>query len=239
MSGKVPAKIVLREYLESLLVAVVVALFLRFFVISAYKIPTGSMVPTLKAGDFVFAYKLPYGLPVPFMPGVKIGASLPGHGDVVVFRYPGNQAVIYIKRVVGLPGERVEIRDKKLFINEIESTYRVPDPTAVGLGSISDLPGQEDYAVLHERFFESEHFVMNKMGNSASSFGPIVVPPGQIFVLGDNRDSSDDSRYWGSVPIKNLDGRVLIIWMSFDWLERWGNDRFPSVRWERVLRIVN
>ncbi len=238
MRGKVPAKIVLREYLESLLVAVVVALCLRFFVISAYKIPTGSMVPTLKAGDFVFAFKLPYGLPIPFTQGMKIGESLPAHGDVVVFRYPGNQAVIYIKRVVGLPGERIEIRNKKLFVNEVESTYQVPDPNSGGLGDISDLPGQEYYSVLEERLFESSHFVMNRKNNAAGFFGPIVVPPGHIFVLGDNRDSSDDSRYWGNVPLKNLEGRVEIIWMSLDWLERWGNDRFPSVRWERVLKFV-
>src|SRR3954462_14298590 len=104
---KVPVTIVLREYVESLLVAVIIAVFLRIFVVSAYKIPTSSMMPTLMAGDFVFAYKLPYGVPIPFT-AEKIGVELPKHGDVVVFRLPGNESVNYVKRVVGLPGERIE-----------------------------------------------------------------------------------------------------------------------------------
>ncbi|MCM2282406.1 MAG: signal peptidase I, partial [Bdellovibrionaceae bacterium] len=146
MAAKVPAKIVLREYLESLIVAVIVALLLRFFVISAYKIPTGSMVPTLMAGDFIFAYKLPYGVPVPFT-GQKLATRPPARGDVVVFRPPGNESVNYIKRVVGLPGERIEIRQKKLFINDRESTYE-----ALGETHIRELPGHEYFIVYNEAF---------------------------------------------------------------------------------------
>lgn len=231
-AGKVPAKIVLREYLESLIVAVIVALILRFFVISAYKIPTGSMVPTLMAGDFVFAYKLPYGVPVPFT-GQKFAVRAPERGDVVVFRPPGNESVNYIKRVVGLPGERIEIRQKKLFINEREATYEVLDDA-----EISHLPGHEYFSVSREQFPGSTHLVMNRTEDDAGFFGPIIVPPGHIFVLGDNRDSSDDSRIWGSVPVKNLEGKVLLVWLSLDWLERWGNDRLPTMRWNRIFHVV-
>lgn len=233
MSAKISAKFVLREYVESLLVAISVALILRFFVVSAYKIPTGSMTPTLKAGDFVLVYKLPYGVPVPFVPSQRLGARLPKRGDVVVFRYPQNEAVNYIKRVVGLPGERIEIKQKKLFINEVESTYDV-----LGTELINDLPGHEYYRVLKEKFHGSTHLVMNREDNEAGFFGPIVVPPGHVFVLGDNRDSSDDSRYWGTVPVKNVDGRVILVWLSLNWLDRWGDDRFPSVRWQRVVQLV-
>jgi signal peptidase I len=229
----VPVKILVREYTESLVVAVIVALTLRYFVISAYKIPTGSMVPTLKVGDFIFAYKLPYGLPIPFGGGDRFGSSLPSRGDVVVFRYPGNEAVNYVKRVVGLPGDRIAIKNKRLLINEQEAEYRpVSDEV------IQDLPGHEYYSAFQETSMGSTHLVIRNRADETDFFGPVVVPPGHIFVLGDNRDSSDDSRYWGAVPVKNLEGRVVMIWMSFDWMNRWGDERYPSVRWERVFHSV-
>jgi signal peptidase I len=226
-------KIILREYMESLLVAVAVALLLRFFVISAYKIPTGSMIPTLKVGDFIFAYKLPYGLPIPFSGGDRWAQTLPKRGDVVVFRYPGNENVNYVKRVVGLPGDRIAIKNKKLFINDAEAEY-VPVQDDV----IKDLPGKEYYSAFRESFSGSTHLVIKSRSNEADFFGPVIVAPGHIFVLGDNRDSSDDSRYWGTVPLKNLEGRVTTVWMSFDWLNRWGDERYPSVRWDRVFMSV-
>jgi signal peptidase I len=229
---KVPATIVLREYVESLLVAVIVAVFLRVFVVSAYKIPTSSMMPTLMAGDFVFAYKLPYGVPVPFS-AEKIGVEMPKRGDVVVFRLPGNESVNYVKRVVGLPGERIELRNKKLFINDVESQYEPITNEQLG-----KFPGQEYHVVSKEDFAGSTHFVMTRQDDEAGFYGPVIVKPGHIFVLGDNRDSSDDSRYWGQVPIKNLEGKVLVIWMSLDWLERWASDRIPSIRWERIFKSI-
>lgn len=231
--GSLPFKILFRDYMESLVVAIVVALILRFFVISAYKIPTSSMVPTLKVGDFIFAYKLSYGIPIPLSGGERWGGQLPQRGEVVVFRYPGNESVIYVKRVVGLPGDRVAIRDKKLVINEVEAEYEpLPDE------AIKDLPGREFYAAFKESFAGSTHMVIRSRSDESDSFGPVVVPPGHIFVLGDNRDSSDDSRYWGAVPIKNLEGRVGLVWLSFDWLNRWGNERYPSIRWERIFKSV-
>jgi signal peptidase I len=230
---KLPGKILFREYMESLIVAVAVALVLRFFVIAAYKIPTGSMVPTLKVGDFIFAYKLPYGIPIPFSGGDRWAMQLPKRGDVVVFRYPNNRDVNYVKRVVGLPGDRIAIKNKKLQINDQESGY-VPLPDEV----IQDLPGFEYYSAYQEVLEQSTHSVIRNRADEADFFGPVVVPPGHIFVLGDNRDSSDDSRYWGTVPLRNLEGRVIMIWMSFDWLNRWGNERYPSIRWERVFKSV-
>lgn len=228
-----PFKILIREYTESLVVAVIVALILRFFVISAYKIPTGSMVPTLKVGDFIFAYKLSYGVPIPFSGGERWAGQLPKRGEVVVFRYPGNESVSYVKRVVGLPGDRIAIKNKKLVINEQEAEY---EPLSDEV--IKDLPGREFYAAFRESFPGSTHLVIRSRNDEEDFFGPIVVPPGHIFVLGDNRDSSDDSRYWGTVPIKNLEGRVGLVWMSFDWFNRWGNERYPSIRWERIFKSV-
>lgn len=227
----------MREYTESLIVAIMLALVLRFFVISAYKIPTGSMLPTLKVGDFIFAYKLPYGFPIPFTDGERWSASLPERGDVVVFRYPGNENVNYVKRVVGLPGDQIAIKNKKLYINDIESSYR-PLPQDV----IRDVPSAEYYSAFREDFRtpgnEMTHVVMNNHADQADFFGPVVVPPGQVFVLGDNRDSSDDSRYWGAVPVSHLEGRVIMVWLSVDWMNTWGGERFPSLRWDRVFKKV-
>ncbi len=223
----------LREYTESLIVAVCLALVLRFFVISAYKIPTGSMLPTLKVGDFIFAYKLPYGFPVPFSNGERLSAKLPERGDVVVFRYPGNETVNYVKRVVGLPGDRVAIKDKMLFINEAEVKIEPIDKDI-----IADVPSSELYQASRESIDNSSHTIMNSKESKADSFGPVVVPPGQIFVLGDNRDSSDDSRYWGSIPVTHLEGRVITVWLSLDWMNPWASDALPRVRWERLFRKV-
>ncbi len=233
-SLKVPKKILMREYIESLIVAVVLALILRFFVISAYKIPTGSMVPTLKVGDFIFAYKLPYGVPVPFTDGARWGSQAPARGDVVVFRFPGNPKINYVKRVIGLPGDRIAIRTKKVYVNDVVAEYLPQKKEA-----IADLPGRDYYSVFEEKIGGSSHLVINNEADETEFFGPVVVPQGQIFVLGDNRDSSDDSRYWGTVPLNDLEGRVVLIWMSFDWADRWANDRFPSVRWSRVFQGVH
>ena len=227
-------KILVREYTESLLVAVILALILRFFVVSAYKIPTGSMAPTLKIGDFIFAYKLPYGVPIPFSSGERLGPAYPERGEVVVFRFPGNETVNYVKRVVGLPGDKIAIKNKILYLNNSAAVY-----VTLGADILNDLPGKEYYAAYRESFASSTHSVITNRSERSESFGPVVVPPGHIFVLGDNRDSSDDSRYWGMVPVRNLEGRVFMIWMSFDWSNRWGEQRLPSIRWDRVFQLVH
>lgn len=232
---KVPR--LMREYTESLIVAILLALVLRFFVISAYKIPTGSMLPTLKVGDFIFAYKLPFGFPIPFANGERWAASLPQRGDVVVFRYPGNENVNYVKRVVGLPGDRIAIKNKKLLVNDVEAGYQALPETV-----IHDVPSSDYYSASLETIRssspEAAHIVMNNHADQADFFGPVVVPPGQIFVLGDNRDSSDDSRYWGTVPVNHLEGRVVLVWLSLDWMNPWGGERLPSLRWDRVFKKV-
>ncbi len=236
MSPKVPNRIIFREYFESLLVAVVIALILRFFVVSAYKIPTGSMTPTLKVGDFVFAYKLNYGVTIPFASGDRIASRLPLRGDVVVFKFPGHENTSYVKRVVGLHGDHVQIKNKKLFINGVQAEYTLANSDLIG-----DLPSKEYYSVYNENFYGSSHLIIynqTQKDSETSDFGPVIVPPQNIFVLGDNRDSSDDSRYWGSVPVRNIEGQVVLVWLSLDWLNRWGTDQMPQVRWSRVFQAV-
>ncbi len=236
MSSNVPNRIIFREYFESLLVAIIIALVLRFFVISAYKIPTGSMTPTLKVGDFVFAYKLNYGVTIPFSGGERIAGRMPLRGDVVVFRFPGHENTSYVKRVVGLPGDHIQIKNKKLFVNGIQAQYVPASPDIIG-----DLPSKEYYSVYNEESYGSTHFIIynqTQKSSESADFGPVIVPPKNVFVLGDNRDSSDDSRYWGSVPVKNIEGQVVLVWLSLDWLNRWGTDQMPQVRWDRVFQAV-
>ncbi len=236
MSQKVPNRIIFREYFESLLVAIVIALILRFFVISAYKIPTGSMTPTLKVGDFVFAYKLNYGVTIPFSGGERMASRLPLRGDVIVFKFPGHEATSYVKRVIGLPGDHIQIKNKKLYVNGAQAQYTPENSDVIG-----DLPSKEYYSVYNEEFYGSSHLIIynqTQKDPETSDFGPIVVPPQNVFVLGDNRDSSDDSRYWGSVPVRNIEGQVVLVWLSLDWLNRWGTDQMPQVRWSRVFQAV-
>lgn len=223
----------IREYVETLLAALLIAVLIRVFVLTAFKIPTSSMLPTLQVGDFVFAYRLPYGLQLPFATQKLFQTTEPERGDVVVFRYPGDDNLNFIKRVVATDGDKVEIRNRRLYVNDVPSTYERVE------GEVPQVPGQEYYSVLREKAGESTRLVMFKKGSTGGDFGPDLVPPGHIFVLGDNRDSTDDSRYWGMIPADRVDGRIVAIWLSLDWESASGIGPFPRVRWERVLARVD
>jgi signal peptidase I len=197
-------KSVLREYVESLLIAVALALFVRTFVFQAFKIPTGSMEPNLLIGDHLIVNKMI------FAPGVTAveRALLPGReiqrGDVIVFKYPEDPERDFIKRVIGLPGERLEIRKKKIHING----QPIDDPHAHLSTSrpLSEIDLQNDY-------------------------GPVTVPPDQYFMMGDNRDNSQDSRFWGFLPQSYVKGQALFIYFSF-------GDELSDVRWSRLFNRV-
>ncbi len=208
-----------REYLTTLILAVFCALLVRNYVATAYKVPTGSMQPTLKPGDFIFASRLFW----------HSSASNPERGSLVVFSYVNQPSVTYVKRVIGLPGDRVQIIEGKLYINEQAVKY-IPTPEAV-----LDNPNPDIFEVFEESFGEHKWRVILQRKSEAKNFGPIVVPPGEVFLLGDNRDASDDSRYWGTVPTSQIIGKVVLIWLSLDWQQKWGGDRYPSVRWQRVF----
>lgn len=220
--------LVLREYAEALAVALILAILIRYFVIGVYRIPTAAMVPTLKVGDFMFAYKIPYS----FSPWLQQPDEwLPDRGQVVVFKCPQNPSIICVKRVVGLPGDHIRIVKKRLIINGQEAGYiRGPDEL------ISDLPGNQFYAVVNETWNSHSRNILIGQSEEAPSYGPVVVPPNHFFVLGDNRDSSDDSRFWGPVPAHLLVGRVFLIWMSVDWSQ---GGRFPRIRTERLFQWVH
>ena len=190
-SREIRKKSVLREYLEAGIIAVLLALFIRAFVIQAYKIPSGSMVPTLLVGDHILVNKFIYGIKAPFINKTIIPISKPKRGDIIVFIYPVDRKKDYIKRVIGLPGEQIEIRNKKIFIN----------------GELLDHP------------FGVYGSGLRKNNNS----GPIIVPDNGLFVMGDNRDHSYDSRYWGCVPLELLKGKAMIIYWSWPHWRRFGH----------------
>lgn len=195
-----------REYAEAIVVALVLALLIRTFVVQAFKIPSGSMEPTLEIGDHILVNKFIYGIKIPFT-HLSFGAwEQPQKGDVIVFIYPLEPEKDFIKRVIGVPGDTVKIVNKQLFINGVEAN----DPHAVYKeGTL--LPGD-----------------IQKRDN----FGPITVPPGKIFVLGDNRDRSLDSRFWGYVPLEDVKGKAFIIYWSWDRQE-------TNVRWKRLGQLIH
>lgn len=189
-------------------------LLIRSFVIEPYKIPSGSMIPTLMIGDFILVDKNIYGYKLPLTNITLIDNELPNRGDVVVFKYPENKKINYIKRVIGLPGDTIIYKDKKLFINNQENSLTKINhnfnPIEIADGN-----------VYLEKGDNKEYLVLNQ---STPSFNfKYTVPPDTYFVLGDNRDNSNDSRYWGPVPKENLVGKAFYIWMF------WNLDSYYSI----------
>lgn len=217
-----------RQYLLTLCLAVFAALAVRHFVLTAYKVPTGSMQPALKPGDFIFSSRMSYGLRLPFTRKVLF-ERMPERGDLVVFSYPNHPDVNYVKRVIALPGDRVQIVNNRLHLNGVPMRYeKVQDRDA-------DNPSPDVFEMAEESFESYRTTVILEKGAKDRDFGPLVVPPGEIFLLGDNRDTSDDSRYWGTVPLSQISGKAVLVWLSLDWQNKWGDGRFPRVRWDRVL----
>ena len=199
------------DYARSFFPIFVIVLLLRSFLVEPFRIPSGSMIPTLLVGDFILVNKYVYGIRLPVLNRKIIEIGSPRRGDVVVFRYPLDPSTPFIKRIVGLPGDSVAYRDKALFING-EKVSHVPLGSYVGVRSAAAHTGA---TVLREQLGETEHDIILTPG-AGSLNGEYRVPEGHYFVLGDNRDNSRDSRFWGYVPDENLVGRAFFIWMNWD-----------------------
>jgi len=230
--GKQPREPVIVEYSKAFFPIILVVLLLRSFVAEPFRIPSGSMMPTLLVGDFILVNKFAYGLRWPVLNEKFLELGEPERGDVVVFKYPQNPGVDYIKRVVGVPGDRIGYGNKVLYVNG-EPQEQQPGGIYQGVGS-----GARESGSLQnlERLTGVEHRVLINprapdfgMGCQVLQRGEITVPPGAYFVMGDNRDNSNDSRCWGLVPEKNLVGKAFMIWMN------WDSNRpgFP-VDWSRI-----
>ena len=199
------------EYARSFFPVLFIVLILRSFIAEPFRIPSGSMMPTLLVGDFILVNKFTYGIRLPAFNTKIIPINNPQRGDIVVFRYPKEPSVNYIKRVIGLPGDKITYVDKKLTVNDkpAEQTYLA---AYQGIGQGTEMDGAQH---LNENLLDIKHDILIREGAPTVEF-TYVVPQGQYFVMGDNRDNSNDSRYWGTVPEANLVGRAFFIWMSWD-----------------------
>lgn len=199
------------EYAKSFFPIFLIVLILRSFVFEPFKIPSASMMPTLLIGDFILVNKYDYGLRLPVLHNKFVKNKTPERGDIVVFRYPDDPSIPFIKRVVGLPGDRIKYMDKSLYINGIPVTQMLNGRyNAVGSGIMMDgvsLRIEDLGNIKHEILVDPTR---------RSQERETIVPAGQYFVLGDNRDNSKDSRFWGFVPDENLVGRAFMIWMNWD-----------------------
>ncbi|VAX26216.1 Signal peptidase I [hydrothermal vent metagenome] len=202
----------IREYLDTLVIAIILALVIRTFVVQAFKIPSGSMIPTLLIGDHILVNKFIYGVKLPFTDIVVIPITVPERGDVIVFRFPKDESKDFIKRVVGIPGDKVEVRNKVLYVNGIEQNELFTNDVA--------------------------DVVSSQIMASRDNFGPVNVPENSYFVMGDNRDHSLDSRFWGFVDFSKIKGEAFLIYWSWDkeskvleWLGGWS-------RWGRIGKVI-
>jgi len=195
----------LRENIEAILVAIVLALFIRTFVIQAFKIPSGSMKETLLIGDHILVNKFIYGVKVPFFQTTIVPITNPKHGDIVVFKFPEDPSKDFIKRVIGVAGDVVEVRDKQVYVNS--------------------------KLLNHDFGIHTDSYIFPASVQPRDNFGPVVVPPHSLFVMGDNRDQSYDSRFWGFVDLKAVKGKALMIYWS------WDKDNF-GVRWNRIGHLL-
>jgi len=215
-----PRDPVIIEYSRSLFPVLLIVLLFRSFLFEPFKIPSGSMIPTLLIGDFIVVNKYAYGLKLPVLNTKILPIGEPERGDVVVFRYPVDPKVNFIKRLVGLPGDSITYRDKQLFLNGelvttdgkgryISSEIKCSTPRADAVRVQEALGAVKHDILIHE--------------NSGSRNGQWTVPDGHYFVMGDNRDRSNDSREWGFVPAENLMGRAVGIWLNFDYTKGCGD----------------
>ncbi|HBJ76249.1 MAG: signal peptidase I [Smithellaceae bacterium] len=200
-----------QEYIEAIIIAILIAVVIRTLIIQAYKIPSQSMVPTLLVGDHLLVNKFIYGVKIPVIRTTLIPVTEPKRGDIIVFIYPQDRTKDFIKRVIGVGGDKIEIRNKDIFLNG--------RPYKDAFGIYSDPVSYP--AMIQPR----------------DNFGPVTVPKGSLFVMGDNRDESLDSRFWGFVDLKDVEGKALIIYWSWNSDEQ--ENLLKKIRWERLGTLLH
>jgi len=199
------------EYAKSFFPLLLLVLVLRSFIFEPFRIPSGSMKPTLLIGDFILVNKFSYGVRLPVVHKKVINVGLPDRGDVAVFRFPRDERLDYIKRIVGLPGDQIVYRDKTLTVNGVVAAQNL-------IGEYIDPDGgREEIIEKTETLDDLEHQILISTSRNNGSELEFTVPEGTYFAVGDNRDNSNDSRYWGPVPEENLVGKAFLVWMHFNW----------------------
>ena len=199
-----------KEYLEPIVVAILIALFIRTFIVQAFKIPSSSMEPTLQVGDHILVNKFIFGIKIPFTDMKLMEFKKPQRGDVIVFIYPKDRSKDFIKRVIGTEGEKIEIIRKKIYVDD----KLIDDPWG---------------------YYDEKSELMRYL-QPIEKFGPVIVPKDSLFVLGDNRDNSQDSRFWGFVNIHAVRGKAFIIYFSWD---GYAQDLLDKIRWLRFGKLIH
>lgn len=212
---------VLVEYSKSFFPVLLIVFLLRGFIVEPFKIPSGSMLPSLYIGDFILVNKFAYGIRLPVLNMKVFETGGPERGDVAVFRYPRDPSLDYIKRIVGLPSDHIAYYNKVLYVNG--------KPVKRSFSSQYDGPGQEQANEYFEELADDGHAMLLMPARPNSLEGEWIVPEGMYFVMGDNRDNSNDSRVWGPVPERNLVGKAFMIWMHWS----------GSVKWDRLGDFID
>jgi signal peptidase I len=217
------------EYAKSFFPVILLVFLIRSFVAEPFKIPSGSMMPTLLAGDYILVNKFTYGLRLPVLNTVFLDINQPKRGDIAVFHFPPNPKIDYIKRIIGLPGDRIQYQNKRLVINDLPVEVTMLENSDIALQDGSMIKThrlQEQLAgVTHDILVHDipNRYEPNSIGDRFLNGESIVVPDGHYFAMGDNRDNSSDGRVWGFVPDKNLVGKAFFIWFNFDKFSRIGS----------------
>ena len=200
-----------QEYIEAIIIAILIAVVIRTFIVQAYKIPSRSMVPTLLVGDHLLVNKFIYGVKIPVIRRIIVPITDPKRGDIIVFIYPNDRTKDYIKRVIGVGGDKIEIKNKNIFIN--------------------DQPYKDAFGIY------SDNTTYPAIMQPRDNFGPVTVPRGSLFVMGDNRDESADSRFWGFVDLKDVEGKALLIYWSWNSEEQ--DNLLKKIRWQRLGNLLH
>jgi signal peptidase I len=219
---------VIIEYAKSFFPILLIVFLLRSFLYEPFRIPSGSLEPTLLTGDFILVNKYDYGIRLPVVHKKMVSLNEPKRGDIIVFRWPPNPSVDFIKRVIGIPGDHISYINKTLYINdkEIPQTF---------LRNATDRDGSGDLWKVEEKqenLLGVRHSIYQNPSHGNDDVNDIVVPDHMYFVMGDNRDDSADSRYWGFVPEKNIVGKANLVWMSWD-------SEDHTIRWKRMGQIIH
>lgn len=213
----------IRSYAEGIFLTVFLALIIRSFVFTPFRVTNDLMAPSLVAGDFLMAYRIPFGVKLPWSPK-KWGKKEPSRGELIIFPCPDVSGEKCLRRVVGLPGDRIEIRGERLFVNGVQANYSPGGANRQGF-------------VLKESILSKNYSIMISGGSKRKNFAPIIVGPGSLFVLSDHRDLGKDSRDWGGVSIQSIEASVSFIWLSLQWTSDESEYKrdWPSLRWSRVF----
>ncbi|MBX3708803.1 MAG: signal peptidase I [Gammaproteobacteria bacterium] len=216
------------DYARSFFPILLIVFLLRSFLYEPFRIPSGSLEPTLLMGDFILVNKFDYGIRLPVIHKKIYGHDVPQRGDIMVFRWPPNPSYDFIKRVIGLPGDKISYINKELYVNG----QKIPQEFVQNSMALGESGNQWQAVEKQEDLLGVKHHIFVDSTKSSRDFHDIIVPDGMYFVMGDNRDDSADSRYWGFVPDKNIVGKAVMVWLSWNSINK-------NLRFNRIGKLIH